>query len=320
MASSRRRALRCIAVAVAGVAFSPRAGAAETLGVLAGPTSSAYYPLAVALGKAIGKALPHVKAPVQATKGSFENLLLLQAGRGEIGFALGDALSEAWKGSEEAGFTAPLAKLRGIAALYPNYVQIVARADSGVRSLTDLKGKRISVGTPKSGTAVNARAIFAAAGIAWKSFRKVEYLPFGESVELMKDRQLDATLQSAAAGALSLRDLANAVDMIVVPVPAAVTAKIADAAYMAATISAHTYRGQNNDVPAVVVQNCLVTHTGVSEEIVHAVTKALWTDAGDVAAAHPAAKAIDVHHALAGMPVPLHAGAETYYREIGVLK
>ena len=106
----------------------------------------------------------------------------------------------AWKGSDEAGFKVPLKKLRGIAALYPNYIQVVARADSGVRTLGDLKGKRISVGEAKSGTELNARTIFAAAGLSYKDFAKVEYLPFGESIELLKNRQIDVILQSARPG------------------------------------------------------------------------------------------------------------------------
>ena len=101
--------------------------------------------------------MPGVKTSVQATKASVENLNLLQAGRGEVAFTLGDSLSDAWKGNEEAGFKTPLKKLRGIAAIYPNYIQIVARADSGIKTLADLKGKRISVGAPKSGTELNAR-------------------------------------------------------------------------------------------------------------------------------------------------------------------
>ena len=108
---------------------------------------------------------------MQATKASVENLNLLQAGRGEIAFTLGDSLSDAWKGNEEAGFKTPLKKLRGIAAIYPNYIQIVARADSGIKTLADLKGKRISVGAPKSGTELNARAIFAAAGLTLQGLR-----------------------------------------------------------------------------------------------------------------------------------------------------
>jgi len=298
----------------------PARAAEQFVNVLTGGTSGVYYPLGVALSTNIGKALPNVKTSVQATKASLENLNLLQTGRGEIAFTLGDSLSDAWKGKEEAGFKTPLNKLRGIAAIYPNYIQIVARADSGIRTLADLKGKRISVGAPRSGTELNARTIFEAAGITYKDFSKVEYLPFGESVELMKNRQLDVTLQSAGLGVASLRDLATSVDIVVVPIPADVVKKTNDPAYIPATIPANTYKGQTADVVSATVQNYLVTHEGVSNDTVYAMTKALWTGLDNLVAAHSAAKSIDQKRALEGMPLPLHPGAEKYYREVGVLK
>ncbi len=217
----RLRRFVIAAVAALVAAGSASALAAESfVNVLTGGTSGVYYPLGVALANLIGKQLPNVKTSVQATKASVENLNLLQAGRGEIAFTLGDSLSDAWKGNEEAGFKTPLKKLRGIAAIYPNYIQIVARADAGIKTIADMKGKKISVGAPKSGTELNARAILHAAGLDYKDFSKVEYLPFGESVELMKNRQLDITLQSAGLGVSALRDLATSVDVVVVPIPA----------------------------------------------------------------------------------------------------
>ncbi|HLW12223.1 MAG TPA: TAXI family TRAP transporter solute-binding subunit [Casimicrobiaceae bacterium] len=317
--ASLRNGLGCALVA-ATTMVAPIASAAGTFVVLTGATSGAYYPLGVALANVIGNVMPSLKTSVQATKTSVENLNLLQAGRGDIAFTLGDSLVDAWKGKEEAGFKTPLRKLRGIAAIYPNYIQIVARADSRIRSLADLKGKNISVGAPKSGTELNARTIFAAAGLAYKDFGKVEYLPFGESVELMKNRQLDATLQSAALGASSVRDLAASVDIVVVPIPANVLRKTNDPAYLPATIPANTYRGQTADVHSAAVQNFLVTHEGISNDIVYRVTKALWTNLDQLVAAHPAAKAIDIRHALDGMPLPLHPGAEKYYKEVGIIK
>jgi len=316
---SRRSFVLLLPLAVAVVALP--AGAADNfINVLTGGTSGVYYPLGVALGNVIGKALPTAKVSVQATKASVENLNLLQSGRGEIAFTLGDSLSDAWKGNEEAGFKTPLKKLRGIAAIYPNYIQIVARADSGIKTLADLKGKRVSVGAPKSGTELNARAIFAAAGITYKDLGKVEYLPFGESVELMKNRQLDVTLQSAGLGVSALRDLAVSVDIVVVPIPPEVVKKTNDPAYLPTMIPANTYKGQTADVPAAAVQNFLVTHDGVSNDTVYAMTKALWTNLDQLVAAHSAAKAIDLKRALEGMPVPLHPGAQKYYKEVGVMK
>ncbi|HEY2188449.1 MAG TPA: TAXI family TRAP transporter solute-binding subunit [Caldimonas sp.] len=305
-------------VAATGVALA--AHAAEFINVLTGGTSGVYYPMGVALSQIYGKALPDAKVSVQATKASAENLNLLQAGRGEVAFTLGDSLSDAWKGDAEAGFTTPLKKLRGIAGIYPNYIQIVASADSGIKSLADLKGKRVSVGAPKSGTELNARAVLKAAGLTYKDLAKVEYLPFGESVELMKNRQLDVTLQSAGLGVSALRDLASAMKIVVVEIPPAVVAKIGDAAYQPAMIPAATYEGQTNDVPAIAIQNFLVTHEGVSADTVYKLTKSMWENLPALIAAHSAGKAIRKENALAGMAVPLHPGAEKYYREIGLLK
>ena len=317
---SLRKGLGCVLVAVTGVG-APIAMAADTfVNILTSNASGVYYPLGEALARFIRKAMPSLKTSVQATKGSVENLNLLQAGRGEIAFTLGDSLADAWKGNEEAGFKAPLKKLRGIASLYPNYIHIVARADAAINSIADLRGKSISVGARKSGTELNARAIFRAAGLSYKDLGKVEYLPFGESVELMKNRQLDATLQSAALGASSLRDLATAVDIVVVPIPPDAIRKTNDPAYLPATIPANTYRGQTTDVPTAAVHNFLVTHEALSNDIVYGTTKALWTNLDELVAAHTAAKAIDIHHALDGMPIPVHPGAEKYYKEIGVVK
>lgn len=305
-------------VVAGGLAFA--AHAADFINVLTGGTSGVYYPMGVALSQIFGKALPDAKVSVQATKASAENLNLLQSGRGEIAFTLGDSLSDAWKGDADAGFSAPLKKLRGIAGIYPNYVQIVASADSGIKTLADLKGKRVSVGAPKSGTELNARAVLKAAGLSYKDLAKVEYLPFGESVELMKNRQLDVTLQSAGLGVSALRDLAASMKIVVVEIPPAVVAKIGDPAYQPAIVPANTYEGQVRDVPAIAIQNFLVTHEGVSADTVYKMTKAMWDNLDALVAAHSAGKAIKKENALKGLPVPLHPGAEKYYREVGLLK
>jgi hypothetical protein len=136
----------------------------------------------------------------------------------------------------------------------------------------------------------------------------------------MKDRQLDATLQSAVLGVSGLRDLATAMDVVVVGVGADVVRKIDDPAYLTATIPANTYRGQTRDVQTVAIQNFLVTDENVPDEIVYRVTKALWNGLEKLVAAHPAARDIRLSNALATMIVPLHPGAEKFYREAGILK
>ncbi|ODN68634.1 hypothetical protein A6302_04070 [Methylobrevis pamukkalensis] len=126
---------------------------AETfVNILTGGQAGVYYPLGVALEKIFAAKVPDARPSVQATKASVENLNLLQAGRGEIAFSLGDSLRDAYAGNTELGFAKPLDKLRTIAAIYPNYIQIVASKESGITTLADLKGKRLSVGAPASGT------------------------------------------------------------------------------------------------------------------------------------------------------------------------
>ena len=308
-------------VAASVIALSASAAqASEFINVLTGGTSGVYYPLGVALTQLYNKALPDAKTAVQATKASAENLNLLQAGRGEVAFSLGDTFNEAWKGNEEAGFKAPLKKLRTLAAIYPNYIHFIASADSGINSLADLKGKRVSVGAPKSGTELNSRDILKAVGMSYKDFAKVEYLGYSESVELLKNRQLDATLLSSGLGVAAVRDLATAVKIKLIPIPADVVAKIGEAAYTTGTIPANTYNGQTADVPAITVQNYLVTHEGVPNETVYKMTKAMFENLDAMRAAHSAAKDINPKTAGIGSPVPLHPGAEKYYKEAGLIK
>ena len=315
-----RHALRA---ALLGAAFAISASAtfaAEFINVLTGGTSGVYYPLGVSLSQIYGKVLPEAKTSVQATKASAENLNLLQAGRGEVAFTLGDTFSLAWQGNEEAGFKAKLDKLRTIAAIYPNYIHFLANADAGIRTLADLKGKRVSVGAPKSGTELNSRAILKAAGMTYADLGKVEYLGYSESVELIKNRQLDATLLSSGLGVAAVRDLATAMKIVVIPVPAEVVTKIGDAAYGTGVIPANTYNGQTADVSTVTVQNYLATHSGVSTDTVYKMTKAMFENQDAMIAAHAAARAIKKETAGSNPPVPLHPGAEKYYREAGLIK
>ena len=156
--------------------------------------------------------------------------------------------------------------------------------------------------------------------MSYKDFGKVEYLPFGESVELMKNRQLDATLISAGLGVAAIRDLATGVQIAIVNIPDTVTRQIGDAAYQSAVIPAKTYEGQGTEVTTIKIQNFLVTHEGVSADTVYKMTKSMFDNLDQLTAAHAAAKAINRAEAIRDMPIPLHPGAEKYYREVGLIK
>jgi hypothetical protein len=310
---------RIAAMITAAALVVPAASQAEEfINILTGGTSGVYYPLGVGLSEIYAEGIEGARTQVQSTKASVENLNLLQQGKGELALALGDSVKMAWEGNTDAGFKGPLDKLRGIAAVYPNYIQIVATKESGIKTLADLKGKSVSVGAPKSGTELNARAIFAAAGISYDDFAKTEYLPFAESVELMKNRQLDATLQSAGLGVASIKDLSTSIAVQMVEVPADVIATLG-APYIDATIPAGTYDGQDGDVKTAAVVNFLVTNDGVSDDTAYAMTKLLFENLPKLEAAHKAAAQIKLENALKGMPLPLHPGAEKYYKEQGLM-
>jgi TRAP transporter TAXI family solute receptor len=311
------RKLIAAAAALLLAAAAPAARADEFINILTGGTAGVYYPLGVALSKLYSEKIPGARPSVQATKASVENLNLLQQGKGEIAFTLGDSLADAWKGNAEAGFRSQLNKLRTDAAIYPNFIQVVALKDSGIKTLADLKGKRVSVGAPKSGTELNARAILGAAGLKYNNLGKVEYLPFNESVELMKNRQIDATIQSAGLGVSSIRDLASSVDIVVVAIPEAIIAKVGTP-YQVGTVPAGTYTGQDKAVTTAIVPNYLVTRSDLPEQEVYDMTKTLFGNLSELQAAHSAAKDIKLDAAAKNPPVPLHPGAARYYKEKGV--
>jgi TRAP transporter TAXI family solute receptor len=310
---SRRRLMS--GVLAIGLGLAPvAAGADDFVNILTGGTSGVYYPLGVAISKVLTDKVEGTRPSVQATKGSVENLNLIQGGKGEVAFTLGDSLAAAVAGSTDAGFKAPLDNVQTIGAIYPNYVQIVASQESGIKTLADLKGKRVSVGAPKSGTELNARAILAAAGMSYEDLGKVEYLDFAQSVELMKNRQLDATLQSAGLGVASIRDLAVSVPVTVVAVPADIAGKMGQP-FFAATIPANTYEGQSEDVATVAVPNFLVTRADLSPDLVYKITAAIYDNLPELQAAHAAAKGIALDKAAKGSPAPLHPGAVKYFTE-----
>ena len=291
---------------------------AEFINILTGGTSGVYYPLGVGLSKIYGEKIEGSKVQVQSTKASVENLNLIQSGKGEIAFVLGDSVKYGWEGNAEAGFQSKLENLRGIAGIYPNYVHIVASKSSNINSIEDLKGKRVSVGAPKSGTELQARAILKAAGMSYEDLGKVEYLPFGQSVELIKNRQIDATVQSAGLGVASIKDLANSVEVVIVEIPESLIEKLG-APYVSATIPANTYQGVAQDTKTAGIVNFLITSQNVSDQTAYDMTKHLFENLPALVATHSAAKNINIDKALTGMPVPLHPGAEKYYKEKGIV-
>lgn len=306
-------------LAPAHIALAQSGGSQPFINILTAGTGGIFYPLGGALSTIIAGKIPGTRPSVQSTRGSVENLNLMQQGKGEVAFVQGDALAFAWAGNAEAGFKTKLDKVRGIAALYSSFIQVIATQESGIRTFTDLKGKRLSVGAERSGTELTTRTLFKAAGMTYKDLGKIAYRPFEETVDLMKNRELDATLQTAGLGVPVIRELANSFSIVVVEIPPAIVDKVGPP-YQRAVIPKGSYRGQETDVQAAGLPNYLVTRADMPAELVYGITKALFESTAELVAAHPAAVGINLQHALAGMPVPLHPGAQQYYKEKGLIK
>lgn len=301
------------------LAATQAVAAEKLITILTGGPNGVYYPLGISLSSIYSKAMPGTDVTVQATTGSPQNLRRLEAGEGELAFTLGDVLEDAWAGNQAAGFDQRYDKLRGIARVYRNFIQIVVSKKSGIATLADLKGKRVSVGAKGSGTALNAAVIFKAAGFGFGDL-EVDYSPFGTAAREVENGTIDATLQSAGLGVESIRHLLASGNAQLMPIPAEVVAKIGSPVYVAATIPVGTYDGQTGDVASVSIPNFLVTRAGISDDTAYLMTKLLFAHLDDLVRTHPAAKEIDIKTATEGLPIPLHPGAERYYRETGILK
>jgi uncharacterized protein len=313
------RSILLAAIFVALVSTPVRAETDNEIVILTGSTGGVYYPLGIALAKIYERAIPGSRVMVQATQASVENFNLLQQRRGTLAFGQGDVMSHAVKGDVEAGFPSSRDRLRMVAALYPNYLHVVAVKSANVKSLQDLRGKRVSVGASRSGNELNARDLLGAVGMSYADLRRVDYLAYNESVVLMRDGQIDAVIISAGLGVKALLDLAATVPVDIVPIPPDVVGR-SKGAFTPITIPANTYVGQAEPVPTAALNNFLVTQRDVPEPLVYSMTKALYSNLSQLQASHVAAQHISTRTALADRPIALHPGAARYFREVGLLK
>ena len=281
--------------------------------IATGGASGPYNIIATTLADIYAKQLT-TNSKTQTTGASVENLNLLAQKKVEMAFVMSDALSDALNGV--GSFPAKLENIEQIAALYPNYVQIVTSKRSGIKTITDLKGKRVATGAQNSGVEVNARNLLAGFGISYNDI-KVDYLGYAEAADALKSGSLDAAFLTSGLPNSSLMELQQGFDLQVVAIPADGVEKIAqDKAYFTAlTIPAHTY-GNEAPIPTAAIKNALVVRKDLSENDVYLLTKTFFESLPQLQTAYQAAKDINIQDAQQGLVAPLHAGAKKYFDEI----
>src|SRR6187397_1143633 len=285
-----------------------------------GGTGGTYYPIGGLIGNAISTEKINVSAV--ATNGSVANVNGIVGGAMESGFSQADVNSWAYTGTGIYEGKPKIEELRVIANLFPESVHVIVRKGLGIKSLADLKGKRVSIDEPGSGTLVNARALLAAYGVTEKDI-KPEYLKQVQSTEKFKDGLLDAYFQTTGYPQGALSELAATNGFELLPIDGAQRDKIMGQYkfFTKDKIPDGVYKDVKG-VETIAVGAQWTTTSKQPDDLVYEITKALWSDKTRAAldAGHAKGKAIQKATALEGVGIPLHKGAEKYYREAGLLK
>ncbi len=289
------------------------------LTILTGGSAGTYYPIGGAMANIINKYVEGVEATAVTSGASVANARKISEKEAELALLQNDIAYYAYHGVEMFKDN-PVKNIRGIATLYPEVIQIVTLKDKGIRTIYDLKGKKVAVGAPGSGTAVDALQILEVAGIN-ESNTQFEYLSFKEVSDALKDGTIDAGFIVAGIPTSAVMELASVRDVYIVEVPDEIYEKLKEKYpfYTQYTIPAGTYKGLDKDVKSVAVMAMLATREDIPEDVIYKVTKAIFEHTDELVEAHQRAKDITLETALDGMSIPLHPGAEKYYKEKGLI-
>ena len=325
--TSRRHVVRRVVLAlllVAAVGWPAAAQPRTFLAVATGGTAGVYFPLGAALAEIWSSRVPGVQATAQTSGASVANIQLIARGDVGVAFVQNDIAYYAFHGIEMFmdrvnNRPQPVANLRGMAMLYPETIQVVTLRGKGIRSIADLRDRRVAVGAPGSGTEVNARQILRAFGLGYYNIRE-DFLNFAEAADQLKDGVIDAAFITAGIPTAAVQDIAAVRDLMLLPIPREVVDQLREPYpyYTSVTIPANTYRGQDAPVETAAVMAMLVTRQEMSEDLIYTLTKALWENLERLQAAHARGRDISPATARRGMPITMHAGALRYYRERGI--
>ncbi|MBN1228020.1 MAG: TAXI family TRAP transporter solute-binding subunit [Deltaproteobacteria bacterium] len=280
-----------------------------------------YFPLAGAISRIAHQKLPDIKVTVESSGASVANAKLIASGDADFAIVQNDIAYYAYHGVKPI-FDKPIENIRGVVSFYPEHCQIHARKDANIKSVSDLKGKRVSVGPLGGGTEQNAIQILEAYGVKLEDLAKVERLTAAESGDFLKDNRIDAAFYTVGVGASAIVDPALMIETVMVPVEGSAVDELIKKYpfYSKAKIPAGIYRGIDKDVPTVAVLAILIAKAELEENIVYDIVKAMFDNIKTIEGAHAKGKEVTLEGALDGMSVKLHPGAEKYYKEKGIVK
>ena len=314
-------------IAVALVATAGLAGAAiaqqKTIAIGTGGTGGVYYPLGGAIANVLSKALPNTQATAEVTGGSVDNLKLIASGQSEMGFSMADAALDAMKGEDK--FKSGKVPLQTLLVVYPNRMHIVTVDGTGIEKMSDLKGKRVSTGSPGGATEVMAFRVIEAAGLDKDKDMKRERLGVAESVNAIKDRKIDAFFWVGGLPTAAVTDLGATPGMKIKFVDHADLAEKMNAKYgklySAGTIAKSIYPGMEKDNANTEVWNIIVTNDKMKDDDAYNIVKTLVEKKADIVAVHKEAESFSLDNQVQDRsPVPFHPGALKYFKEKGIGK
>ncbi len=295
------------------------AQAADNLVLATGGTAGTYYPFGGAMAKIWNSKIKNMNVTAQTSGASGENVRLINKKEVELALVQSDTLDFAFNAKE--AFKEPLKGMNAIAVLYPEVVHVVVAADSPIKSFADLKGKKIGVGAPGSGTEANFRQLLDAYGMK-KEDVNGQYLSFSESAEAFKDKHIDAFIVTGGVPTSAIMDVATQNAIRILPIAADVMGKMTQKyPFLAGVkIPANSYKGQTAEVPTVAVNAVLIAGSQLKDDMVYNLTKALFENQTELASAHAKGKELNIQYAVKGVSIAFHPGAVKYYKEKGLMK
>lgn len=323
MKKAMKKMIMAGALCVAGAALmagcggdsgSSAGGGKQFLNIATGGTAGTYYPLGGALAELLNQNIKGMNASAQSTGASVANVNMLKDGSVDIAFIQNDIAYYAANGKEMFKDN-KVESIRGIAALYPETVQFVTTADKGIKSIADLKGKKVAVGASGSGAEANARQILGAYGLTYDDI-DVQYLSFGEAADALKDGNVDVGVVVAGFPTAAIQDLAANKSAALVNIDAEHADKLMKQYpyFTKITVPKGTYPGQEEDVSTVAVKCVIVTTDKLSDDLGEQIAKAIYEHLDRMKAAHAVGKYITKDTALEGMSIKMNAGAEKYLK------